>query len=229
MVGRGGVVPGTNMLENSGIYINELNPFVFNTLKKDCLENVDDIQKQLKDRTGDLLQMFKIDAPKEMYFKQPTKSRDGLTRELLQICNELMEEYPEYLTKIGYYMEENSLVDLYVERYWINYQLPGEFVPLHQHSGVFSFVVWVSLPDIQVKKNIPYNGMKGYQGDFEFTYPDILGSLRSIRLAQDKSWEGKICVFPAGLHHQVYPHFEDDIRITVSGNIRAKLTEVKNT
>ena len=126
-------------------------------------------------------------------------------------------------------MEENSLVDLYVERYWINYQLPGEFVPLHQHSGVFSFVVWVSLPDIEVKKNIPYNGMKGYQGDFEFTYPDILGSLRSIRLAQDKSWEGKICVFPAGLHHQVYPHFEDDIRITVSGNIRAKLTEVKNT
>ena len=229
MVGRGGVVPGTNMLENSGIYINELNPFVFNTLKKDCLENVDDIQKQLKDRTGDLLQMFKIDAPKEMYFKQPTKRRDGLTRELLQICNELMDEYPEYLTKIGYYMEENSLVDLYVERYWINYQLPGEFVPLHQHSGVFSFVVWVSLPDIQVKKNIPYNGMKGYQGDFEFTYPDILGSLRSIRLAQDKSWEGKICVFPAGLHHQVYPHFEDDVRITVSGNIRAKLTEVKNT
>jgi hypothetical protein len=68
-----------------------------------------------------------------------------------------------------------------------------------------------------------WNLGKGYQGQFEFVYSDMLGSIKTLRLANDKSFEGSICVFPAELQHQVYPHYQDEYRITVSGNIRAKI------
>jgi hypothetical protein len=43
-------------------------------------------------------------------------------------------------------------------------------------------------------------------GQFEFVYTDVLGKIKTMQLAHDSSWEGKIAVFPAAMHHQVYPH-----------------------
>lgn len=221
------IAPGANQLPNIGVHIDELNPFVFQQLKKDCLEGKEKVEKHFNNRTGDILQMFHQDMPKDIFFHEPTKSKKGLEAEVLQRCHKLCLQYPEYMDRLSYYskMFDDGTPDfeLFVERFWINYQRPGEFIPLHQHSGIFSFVVWVSLPEITVSNNNQnYDLRKGYQGQFEFAYTDMLGQVKTIRMSGDKSWEGKICVFPAGLHHQVYPHYEDDLRITVSGNIRAK-------
>ena len=45
----------------------------------------------------------------------------------------------------------------------------------------------------------------------------IRGQLESVTTNMDKSWEGKLLMFPSLLHHQVYPFYTSDgIRITVS-------------
>jgi len=219
--------PGANELPNLGVHVQELNPFVFNMLKKDCNNGIKVIEKSIGQRSGDLLQMFHQDLPKEFFFQQPTTSKDSLEREVIAICKNMHNLYPEFADKMNQFETDNKITDWHftVERFWINYQRPGEFIPLHRHSGIFSFAVWINLPDFETK-NLEveqWNLSKGYQGQFEFVYTDMLGQIKCVRLAQDKTWEGKICVFPAELHHQVYPHYADEYRITVSGNIRIKI------
>jgi hypothetical protein len=56
---------------------------------------------------------------------------------------------------------------------------------------------------------------------FEFVHVDSFGKLQNTRLPVDKTWEGKIAVFPAELNHQVYPFYNtDELRISISGNVR---------
>lgn len=216
------------VLSNLGIYLGDLNPFVFQQLKKDCQEGLKILEKDWGKRSGDLLEMYSQDISKDLFFQQPTKSKDGLERELLSICKMLVETYPEYISSLDQYEMETENWDCVVERFWINYQRPGEYTPLHKHSGIFSFVVWVQIPYnatdiINTNYNESYSLNKGYQGQFEFVYTDMLGQIRTTRLADDSSWEGKICVFPAHLYHQVYPFYNDNTRISVSGNVRAKI------
>lgn len=216
-----------NVLPNLGVYLGTLNPFVFQQLKKDCENGLKIVEDNVHKRSGDLLEMFHQDIPKEVFFQQPTKSKAGLERELFSICKNLIGQYPEYLYNLNRYENETEEWDLSVERFWINYQRPGEYTPLHRHSGIFSFVVWVQIPYnstdiISNTQNEAYSLNKGYQGQFEFVYTDMLGQIKTTRLADDSSWEGKICVFPAELYHQVYPFYNNGVRISVSGNVRVK-------
>tara|TARA_E500000178_G_C17038341_1_gene764832 strand:- start:6393 stop:7094 length:702 start_codon:yes stop_codon:yes gene_type:complete len=222
---------GNNELPNLGVYLDNLNPFVFQQLKKDCDKGLEVVNKHWDKRSGDLLEMFHQDMPKEVFFQEPTESKKGLEREILQICHKMCMKWPELMDKLSFYskMFDDGTPDfqLFVERFWINYQRPGEYIPLHQHSGIFSFVVWVQIPyyateTLEANKNEAFSLNKGYQGQFEFVYTDMLGQVKTLRLADGPGWQGKICVFPAGLYHQVYPFYNDEIRITVSGNIRAK-------
>lgn len=228
MLNLNDIQPGVNILPNLGVHVDKLNPFVFGALKKDCFDNIKTIEKHFDKRSGDILQMFHQDLPKEFFFQEPTSSKESLTTEIISLCNQLKNKFPEYIDKLNFGIDkEKEDHELYVERFWINYQRPNEFIPLHRHSGIFSFVVWVSLPIEQQKfanqTTERFNLSKGCQGQFEFVYTDMLGQIKQLRLAHDKSWEGSICVFPAELYHQVYPHYEDELRITVSGNIRAKI------
>lgn len=215
------------VMPNSGILIEEFNPFVFQMLKKEALAGIESINKNIINRNGDLLSMFHQDLPKELYFKEIDKCKDAVYQEVLTRCAKLEASNPEYTSVLSYYGnefdEDTPKPELFVERTWINYQRPGEFVPLHQHSGVFSFVVWIQLPFNYSKSFAPDTVSKTNHGQFEFVYIDILGKIRTMLLAPDNTWEGKIAVFPASMYHQVYPHYADDFRITISGNIRAKL------
>ena len=219
------VSAGPNELPNLGVIVDELNPFVFNVLKKDCFNGIENINKGVGKRTGDILQMFHQDVPKDFFFQKPTNSKKTLEIEIIKLCKQMCLVYPEYIDKLNHYETLNDDYNFVVERFWINYQRPGEFIPLHRHSGIFSFTIWVNLPEIKNEQIDvgKWNLGKGYQGQFEFVYSDMLGQIKTLRLAQDKSFEGKICIFPSELQHQVYPHYQDEYRITVSGNIRVKI------
>ena len=52
---------------------------------------------------------------------------------------------------------------------------------------------------------------------------DHFGKITDFSLSVDKSFENKMIIFPAELHHLVYPFYtSDDYRITVSGNIKLR-------
>ena len=110
-----------------------------------------------------------------------------------------------------------------LDRLWVNFQKQHEFNPMHNHSGIYSFVVFMKIPtDWREQYEIPFvkesNAPKA--GDFEFVYIDIMGNIRPYTYSLDSSFEGIMLFFPAEMMHQVYPFYNcEEERITISGNI----------
>lgn len=128
-------------------------------------------------------------------------------------------EYPGYLNSQDTVSKSTALG---IHDTWVNFQKPGELNPNHWHPGIFSFVIWMRIPyrleDQQ--SNLPGAPVNGL---FEFSYSQITGIMNHICIPADENYQGKICFFPSGLQHCVYPFRSEnvnDLRITVAGNVR---------
>tara|TARA_B100002019_G_scaffold246911_1_gene225049 strand:+ start:195 stop:821 length:627 start_codon:yes stop_codon:yes gene_type:complete len=110
-----------------------------------------------------------------------------------------------------------------MKKMWVNFQRQHEFNPLHDHDGVYSFVIFMKIPTewdeqnaLEIAKDSHYYQMSG----FEFQFLDMLGSMVGHTYKMGKEYEGTMLFFPSKLRHQVYPFFNcDEERITISGNI----------
>lgn len=142
------------------------------------------------------------------------------------------ENNPGFLASFEEVAKSDSY-SLYLDSIWVNKQRKYEFNPVHHHGGVLSFVIWIKVPyDLKEEEEYfprvsgetedgPHN--QTYTSKFTFYYSDILGGLQPVPVPVDKSYEGTMLMFPAGLHHAVYPFYtSDDYRISVSGNIRIR-------
>jgi hypothetical protein len=109
---------------------------------------------------------------------------------------------------------------LKLESLWVNFQKKHDFNPSHNHTGVYSFVIWHTIPyNLQDELNY-FAGKNSRTSLFEFSYIGSLGHIQNDIIPVDKSYEGMICFFPARLHHAVYPFYtSDDTRISISGNL----------
>jgi hypothetical protein len=106
---------------------------------------------------------------------------------------------------------------------WVNFQAKGEFNPNHSHSGVMSFVIWINIPyNLEDEMNLSNvkPSIAPLASCFSFIYSNILGATSTHTLSVDKTYEGKMIMFPNKLMHCVYPFYtSNDYRISVSGNI----------
>ena len=120
---------------------------------------------------------------------------------------------------------ENVRLEPYLTKLWVNFQKKGEFQPIHNHSGVFSFVIWMDIPyHSKDEGNLPTakTSNKNHRGgNFSFVFSD--GTRRSVRehvIEMSPEMNGHCCFFPSDLSHQVYPFYTSDKdRISISGNI----------
>ena len=128
--------------------------------------------------------------------------------------------------------KEDPEINLILSSLWVNKQKKYEFNPLHNHSGVISFVCWVQIPyDLDEELNLDNckNSNNISNSLFEFVYIDHLGEILTEKLKIDKSWEGKCIFFDSRLKHQVYPFYtSDDYRISISGNFERIPVKGKN-
>ena len=102
---------------------------------------------------------------------------------------------------------------------WLNSAIAGDYQPVHQHSGLFSFVAYVSIPHTKEEENKLNNGIEDYKnlnGCTEFF--DMFGH-DSIQMNVSKDIEQTLVLFPAWVSHTAYPFRCEGRRITVSGNI----------
>lgn len=102
---------------------------------------------------------------------------------------------------------------------WINYQKPGEFNPVHTHSGSLSCVIYIDIPE-EIEKESEENSkisMKGCPGFIELIYGSkgFLHSPQYSFLPKNK----EIIIFPADLLHTVYPFKSNCERISIAFNI----------
>ena len=107
---------------------------------------------------------------------------------------------------------------------WVNFQRQTEFNPIHDHGGIFSFVIWLKIPtSFEEQKKLPIaveSNSNMSISNFELIYTDVLGTIRTFAYNMEKEAEGYMVLFPAGLNHQVYPFYDnDEERISISGNV----------
>ena len=111
-----------------------------------------------------------------------------------------------------------------LEKLWVNFQKQHEFNPMHDHGGIFSFVIWMKIPtSYEEQRQLPIakNSNSDNQiSNFGFTYQDILGNTKNYYYNMEKDIEGYLVLFPSKLLHLVNPFYDcEDERITISGNI----------
>ena len=189
-----------------------------------------DIRVQKSSLVGNISKSFSIleEENKSKYF----------SKKYLNLCiKRWLEEHDgrHPLTKSIIYslQEAGKLNKVKLESFWANHQYKYEFNPPHNHSAVYSFVIWLKIPynyktEILDKRFSGTKVIDRKPGCFEFYTPnsDTLGNfgIDSYTYQLDKSWEGTMLFFPSNLTHQVFPFYStDEKRITLSGNINFEL------
>ena len=117
-----------------------------------------------------------------------------------------------------------------LNKFWVNFQKKHEFNPLHNHSGVLSFVIWMQIPsDFEKEKQIDFikHSNSPEVNSFQFVYVNALGAVATHEYRLNKQYEKTLLLFPSTLRHQVYPFYlSDKERISISGNIALDSTQV---
>ena len=108
---------------------------------------------------------------------------------------------------------------------WVNYMKQHEFNPIHDHGGLYSFVIFMRIPTHWKEQHalfISANSNTPSASDFQVMWTEKNSEFclaRTFSLSPED--EGRILFFPAWLKHQVYPFYEcEEERVTISGNIR---------
>lgn len=135
----------------------------------------------------------------------------------------LCQIYANQFGNIGEKIPTNQNHPYFLQKMWVNYQKQNEFNPAHNHTGVYSFVIWMKIPTKHSEQNqnpISSKSNTPLISSFQFHYVDILGGWQERSYSMDPEVEGTMLFFPAKLLHQVYPFLNcEEDRISISGNV----------
>jgi hypothetical protein len=177
---------------------------------------------QTKVEEADLIQIGKL-CKKQTSWNHRLAGHLG---EQFQIDNEQLEKNLEKYLKIykqvfaEYY---SGTVDFYIESSWVNFMKKADFNPPHSHSGDFSAVLFLSMPEEIIKENQQFKGSGGGKsgpGELRFfTGVEVKDFINSASFLPER---GDLFIFPAKLSHMVAPFKSDVERITVAFNMSRK-------
>lgn len=148
------------------------------------------------------------------------------------VLTPLVEEYVKQFGKNFVHRQLTNDHSFVLDQMWVNFQNKHEFNPVHDHPGIFSFVVWKEIP-YSMKKEHSLDIFKDVNdklsGCFEFFYTDTLGKIRSHVYKADKKFNNFILLFPSMMSHAVYPFYTSNKqRISISGNIKLDSKKIVN-
>ena len=142
----------------------------------------------------------------------------------------LVHQYVDLMGNVGSKIPINQLHPYFLQSFWVNYQKKNEFNPLHDHNGVYSFVVWMKIPTRHFEQNknpIALRSNCPKISTFEFRYLNTLGQISEFVYEMNPEIEGTMLLFPSILMHQVNPFYDcDEDRISISGNVSVNTKEL---
>ena len=71
--------------------------------------------------------------------------------------------------------DDNIVLQYAMRPWWVNYQKQYEFNPCHDHTGVYSFVIWLKIPVEFDDQNRDCDSNFPVRSAFQFHYQNILG------------------------------------------------------
>jgi len=223
----------TNPIRSSGVSSFDLPPKVFSWLKKACDEAKQKGNRANKHLLGHMKEEYHLVASEQQINQtkkwkeiQFVKMNKDFIDFLLKCASD--KSLSQYLSDITCLSEDRPL---YLHTLWVNYMKKHEFNPPHKHSGVLSFVIFVKIPyDLKKEeKKFVMDHEYGYNfcthtSKFAFLNTASDGKIFLDCINVDKSFEGKMLMFPSAQMHEVFPFYTSNgYRITVSGNIRLKV------
>jgi hypothetical protein len=191
----------------------ELTPEDFKWLKKACIKAKKESLKHNNSLVGHIKEEYKI-----------TKCTNSFNKFLNIECTSHA-NFLNFLNKLNIL---SNAKPYYLDSFWCNFMKKHEFNPVHTHEGLFSFVIFVQIP-YSLKKEENYFGEVRAKEEiqtskFNFLNTDHHGRIITTSVNVDKSFEGKMIMFPSHQTHLVYPFYTSNkYRITVSGNIKLKV------
>ncbi len=122
-----------------------------------------------------------------------------------------------------FYEFKDVEAEVCIDKLWVNFQRENEFNPVHEHSGVGSFVVWMDIPTYaKDQHNLPISKRSNnpMASNFVFYYQNLTGEICEYRIFLNPGSKGAMLLFPATLQHCVYPFYDcDKERVSISGNL----------
>ena len=186
---------------NPGVLKIQLSPELFLSAKSEVDRSMMRAEKFNQNLVGNIQKEYSFMLPKELY----------------EFVTKMYEDY-----RIRYNYKPDIAFKVSPQA-WVNYMKKHEFNPSHTHTGLASYVIWVNIPyDLEAEFNQPNvsESIAKRASLFEFHYNTLDGTQNTCPLIIDKSWEGTMVMFPAVLHHTVYPFYSSDgYRISIAGNI----------
>ena len=212
---------------------NRLPEVSFGEVPSDIFSWLKDAAKQSKEKNIDGRQTLvgHIDEEYDIY-KHLNKSKS-----IVQSDNTNFIKYENFIKQCAFdkyfhdFWDKTTVLtrscELKIISTWVNFQKKHEFNPPHSHSGVMSWIIFLNIPyNLEDEDRVfPMLNMDHSQDistsrlSFLQVSPIVKGGIDGVILNVDKSFEGKILMFPSYIQHQVFPFYtSDDYRITISGN-----------
>ena len=180
-----------------------------------------------RELAGHISQSYKLDDPQNLVIQNLYKivNDPGNNPKMVEF---IQREIENVYRRNGL---ENRIIEPYLTDLWVNFQKKGEFQPIHNHGGIFSFVIWMDIPyhyKDEAKLPSAKTSCKDPPGG-NFTFVTANGINRGMNnhiIPMSPEMNGYCCFFPSDLTHQVYPFYTSDKdRISISGNISYRSTK----
>ena len=176
-------------------------------------------------RRGDINRENKAHANKDLagHFKEHTEYRYTKS-DVEWFVDNTQSIWQEYFEGRQKYHDFTIGGDIKIELYpmWINYMKAGDFNPIHTHTGDYSFVIFLNIPEELNRENEiareETNDKYAGPGSLSFFYGNIDESAITANTRFPK--KGDMYIFPANVRHMVYPFKSNVERISVSGNVK---------
>ena len=181
----------------------------------ECIDNKKELMSNKL--AGNISSSFLLDDKDNWFFDNVLGS----------VVSTYIEQYP---TIVKHHQQFDNLHPLVLDKLWVNYQKQNEFNPLHDHNGVYSFVVWMKIPTRHSEQN--KNPIAMRSGDpristFVIRYLNTLGKLSECVYEMNPEMEGIMLFFNSTLMHGVNPFYDcDEDRISISGNVAINTKEL---
>jgi len=173
-------------------------PVLESTISNELLiELKNQCKKLIKKNKNKMNSLLTGNKPPHIFLDNPIKLFDHLSK--------MIEAYE----KTTNYSKSFSLLtvnaNLAFTDPWVNVMADDQYISNHIHDGIYAFSCWVDIP---------------YKTIFEFSYSNIIGQHWREQFTIDKSYEGKIFLFPSSLVHCTYTlEKSNKKRLCVSGNV----------
>jgi hypothetical protein len=143
----------------------------------------------------------------EMSYWLSERTRLHLEYLMVSTLREYRQNDPAYLS--------SNQPKLTVSRVNLYVQQPQESMGLHRFQGAFNWCLFLRVP-YTLENERQHD--RDRSGLLELSYTDVTGSIIHMAVPADRSWEGRLIIYPGNVSSTVYPfRSTPDARVVLTG------------